>query len=182
MRADLFVFDSDHGLLLFDRFKELNPHVCFVYRVSDDIRMLCHNPLLPAQEERILPQFDLISSASSIFQRRHAHWPNIHFHNHGLEKSLFDQPHANPYADAGPNLIYVGMNFFDADFMVRAVRLFPEWRFHVFGAVAHLPAAPNLTCYGRRPFVELIPYLQHADIGMQNLHYTPGAGSVSPTA
>jgi len=174
-QADLFVFDSDHGLFLFDRFKELNPHARFVYRVSDDIRMLRHHPLLPAQEERIVPQFDLISAASSVFQRRFAHLPQVHFHNHGLEKELFDRRHANPYVSAGPNLVYVGMNFFDADFMVRAVRMFPDWSFHVFGAVDGLPAAANLTYYGQRPFVELIPYLQHADIGLQNLRYTPGA-------
>ena len=40
---------------------------------------------------------------------------------------------------------------------------------------APLPAAPNLICHGERPFRELIPYLQHADIGLQTLAYTPGA-------
>src|SRR6185295_944473 len=54
-RADLFVFDSDHGLFLFDRFKKLNPRARFVYRVSDNIQMLRHHPLLPSEEERIVP-------------------------------------------------------------------------------------------------------------------------------
>ena len=174
-RADLFVFDSDHGLFLFDRFKKLNPHARYVYRVSDDIRMMRHHPLLPAQEERVVPEFDLISAASSIFPRRFAHLPNVLFHNHGLDTELFDRRHANPYRTAGPNVVYVGMHYFDADFMMRAVRLFPTWSFHVFGEVGALPAAPNLTCYGLRPFAELVPYLQHADIGLQNLTYRPGA-------
>ncbi len=174
-RADLFVFDSDHGLFLFDRFKKLNPRARFVYRVSDDIRMLGHHPMLAAQEERILPQFDLVSAAFSLFCKRFAGLPNVRFHNHGLDKSLFDRPCANPYASAGPNVIYVGMNFFDADFMARAVRLFPDCFFYVFGAVGPLPAAANLISYGKRPFAELIPYLRHADIGLQNLRYAPGA-------
>ena len=59
--------------------------------------------------------------------------------------------------------------------MVRAVRLFPGWSLHVFGDVGALPDANNLTCYGERPFAELVPYLQHADIGLQNLTYTAGA-------
>ena len=174
-RADLFVFDSDHGLFLFDRFKELNPQARFVYRVSDDIRMMRHNPLLPAQEERIVPRFDLISAPSSRYQQRFPELSNIYFHNHGLEKELFDRPHDNPYSTPSPNVIYVGKHYFDADFMMRAVRLFPTWLFHVFGAVGELPAASNLTCYGARPFAALVPYLQHADMGLQNLTYRQGA-------
>ena len=38
--ADLFVFDSDHGLFLFDRFKQLNPRARCVYRVSDDLPVM----------------------------------------------------------------------------------------------------------------------------------------------
>jgi 2-beta-glucuronyltransferase len=174
-RADLFVFDSDHGLFLFDRFKELNPRARFVYRVSDDIRMLRHNPLLPAQEERIVGQFDLISAPSSVYPRRFPHLPNVFLHNHGLDRSLFDRPHANPFQTARPNVLYVGKHFFDADFMGRAVRLFPDWSFHVFGDVGKLPASANMTAHGERPFAELVSYLQHADIGLQNLTYTPGA-------
>jgi 2-beta-glucuronyltransferase len=173
--ADLFVFDSDHGLFLFDRFKELNPEARFVYRVSDDVRMMQHHPLLPSQEERIVGAFDLVSAPSSIFPQRFPHLAHVHFHNHGLEKELFDTTHADPYTTPRPNVIYVGKHYFDADFMVRAVRLFPDWSFHVFGAVAGLPAAANLTAHGERPFAELIPYLQHADLGLQNLAYTPGA-------
>jgi len=174
-RADLFVFDSDHGLFLFDRFKKLNPRSRFVYRVSDDIRMMRHNPLLPAQEERIVPRFDLISAPSMVFLRRFAHQKNVFFHNHGLQRNLFDRPHANPYRSVRPNIIYVGRNFFDPDFARRAIRLFSDWSFHIFGDIDVLPKSANLTCYGERPFAELIPYLQHADIGLQNLIYRPGA-------
>src|SRR5438270_9094560 len=35
-QADHFVFDSDHGLFLFDRFKRANRRAHFIYRVSDD--------------------------------------------------------------------------------------------------------------------------------------------------
>jgi 2-beta-glucuronyltransferase len=173
--ADLLVFDSDHGLLLFDRFKRLNPRARFVYRVSDHIPMLRHHPLLPTQEERILPRFDLISVPSSFFRERFADVPNVHLHYHGLEKDLFDRPAANPYPRPGLNVIYVGKYHFDAESVRRAIRLFPEWSFHVFGEVGELPPAANLTCYGERPFAELVPYLKYADIGLQTLSYTPGA-------
>jgi 2-beta-glucuronyltransferase len=174
-RADLFVFDSDHGLFLFDRFKELNPGARCVYRVSDDTRMMRHNPLLPAQEERIVPQFDLISVPSAVLRKRFGHLPNVFLHRHGLEKSLFDQRRASPYQTPRPNVLFVGKHYFDADFMVRAARLFPSWWFYVFGAVGHLLPASNLIVYGERPFAALVPYLQHADVGLQNLTYLPGA-------
>jgi 2-beta-glucuronyltransferase len=174
-RADLFVFDSDHGLFLFDRFKELNPRARFVYRVSDDVRMMRHHPLLPMQEERIVGQFDLISVPSTRIGQRFADRANVQMHHHGLDKALFDQPYANPYRTPRPNVLYVGKHHFDAEFMARAVRLLPAWSFHVFGAVGSLPAAVNLTRHGERPFAELAPYLQHADIGLQCLAYAPGA-------
>ena len=174
-RADLFVFDSDHGLFLFDRFKQLNPKARFVYRVSDDIRMMRHHPVLPAQEDRIVPCFDLVSIPSTHIKERFPKLANVHTHRHGLQTDLFDQPHANPYATAGPNVVYVGKHYFDADFINRAVRLFPTWSFHSFGDVGALPASANLICHGERPFAELVPYLQHANIGLQNLAYRLGA-------
>jgi 2-beta-glucuronyltransferase len=173
--ADLFVFDSDHGLFLFDRFKELNPRARFVYRASDDVRMMRHHPLVPDQEERIVGRFDLVSVPSARLGGRFANLTNLDVHHHGLDKTLFDRVHANPYPTPGPNVLYVGKHHFDADFMMRAVRLFPDWSFHVFGGMGGLPAAANLFCHGERPFAELVPYLQHADIGLQNLTYTPGA-------
>jgi 2-beta-glucuronyltransferase len=174
-RADLFVFDSDHGLFLFDRFKELNPHARFVYRVSDDIRMMRHHPLLPKHEERIVGQFDLISVPSTRLRQRFAELANVQVHHHGLDKASFDQAYPNPFQTPRPNVLYVGKHHFDADFMARAVRLLPAWSFHVFGAVGNLARAGNLICPGERPFAELVPYLQHADIGLQCLAYRPGA-------
>jgi 2-beta-glucuronyltransferase len=179
--ADCFVFDSDHGLFLFDRFKKINPRARFVYRVSDHIPMMRHHPLLPAQEERILRQFDLVSVPARFLKKRWEGVPNVQWHPHGLQKSLFDQPHANPYQTPRPNVLYVGKHHFDADFVVRASTLFPDWSFHVIGDIGVLPRAANLHCYAERPFAELVPYLQHADIGLQSLRYSPGAESFTDT-
>lgn len=173
--ADLFVFDSDHGLHLFGRIKEMNLRARYVYRVSDHIPMMRHHPLLPAQEERIVSQFDLVSVPATFMKKRFQHAPNVEVQSHGLEKALFDQPHANPYQTRRPNVLYVGKHHFDADCVVRACALFPEWSFHVIGDLGALPRAANLHCYPERPFADLVPYLQHADIGLQSLRYSPGA-------
>jgi 2-beta-glucuronyltransferase len=175
--TDLLIFDSSHGLLLFDRFKQLNPRARFVYRVSDDLRLMDNHPLLLETEQRIVHQFDLVSAPSEFIHRRFAHLPRAGLHKHGIRKQLFDKSYPRPYAGGGPAVLYVGRNHFDHDFLRRAVRLFPKWSFHVFGAIADLPTTANLKAHGERPYEELIPYLKHADIGLQTLKYAAGAES-----
>jgi 2-beta-glucuronyltransferase len=177
--ANLIIFDSSHGLFLFDRFKRLNPDARFVYRVSDDLRLMNNHPLLLETEQRIADEFDLLSAPSLAIHRRFAHLPQAALHKHGLSTELFDKPHASPYSGPGPVVLFVGRNHFDDDFLRRAARLFPAWSFHVFGAIAGLPTAANVIAHGERPYEELIPYLQHADIGLQTLKYAAGAESFS---
>jgi 2-beta-glucuronyltransferase len=174
-RTDVFLFDSDHGLLLFDRFKRINPGARFVYRVSDDLTMTGNHPLLLETEQRVAGRFDLVSVPSAYIQRRLAHLPGVILQRHGLRKDLFDLPAANPYVDSRPAVVFVGQRLLDMDFLGRAVRLFTGWCFHVFGAIPNLPVADNLTAHGERPFEEIIPYLKYASIGLQTLVYSPGA-------
>lgn len=173
--ADLIIFDSTHGLALVERFRKLNQHARFVYRVSDDIPMMKNHPLLAETEERVVSRFDLVSAPSEQLHRRFLHVRNAALHKHAIRKDLFDVPHPSPYRGEGPFVIYVGWQYFDHDFMARALRLFPGWSFHVFGAIPDLPSAPNLTAYGERPFAETVPYLRHANIGLQTRAYAPGA-------
>jgi 2-beta-glucuronyltransferase len=182
VQADMFVFDSTHGLFLFDRFKRMNPTARFAYRVSDDIPLMGNHPLLQETEANIAHRFDLVSVPSEYIHRRFVHLPQARLHRHGLRTDLFDTIRHSPYPTTGSGgpvrrVIYVGRNYFDHDFLRRALRLFPTWSFHVFGGIPDLPRAANLVSYGERPYEDMIPYLQHADIGLQNLVYKPGAES-----
>jgi 2-beta-glucuronyltransferase len=173
--ADLFIFDSDHGLFLFDRFKQLNPRARYVYRVSDDLPTLLHHPIVLEAEERVVPVFDLVSAPSEYIQRRLAPIAPVQLHKHALQQELFEGRCENPYTVAGPHVLFVGRSRFDDDFLRRALKLFPDWSFHLFGTSAGRVESPQVTVYGERPFKELIPYLRHADIGLQTLEYVPGA-------
>jgi 2-beta-glucuronyltransferase len=177
--ANLFVFDSDHGLLLFDRIRRINPHARYVYRVSDDIPAMRNHPLLVQQEARVAGRFDLVSVPSEYIQRRLAHHCNVKLHKHGLRKDLFDRDSENPYATPKPNVLYVGREYFDADAVERAAKLFPAWSFTVFGVRDYVPGAPNIAAYPERPFEEIVPYLKHADIGLQTRSYSPGAEALT---
>jgi 2-beta-glucuronyltransferase len=173
--ADLFVFDSDHGLFLFERFKQLNPQARCVYRVSDDLPTLRYHPVVLETEERVAPAFDLVSAPSEYIRRRLAALAPVQLHQHALQQDLFDAPCENPYAGTGPHVLFIGRSRFDDDFLRRALRLFPDWSFHLFGTSAAAVDSARVRMYGERPFRELIPYLRHADIGLQTLEYVPGA-------
>lgn len=173
--ADLFVFESTPGLLLVQRFRRLNPRARVVYRVSDDMRILGYHPVVPETEKRLAPGFDLLSIPSeSVFQRL-AHLPTARLHPPGLRRELFDHAGPTPYAgNGGVNLVFVGNSHFEYDFLGRASRLFPEWRFHIVGPIEGLPRRSNITAYGELPFEQTVPYLKHADIGLNIRAYDPG--------
>ena len=182
-KADLFIFESNPGLLLFERFKELNPNAKSIYRVSDDLRLLSNHPVVLETEKNIAPHFDLVSTTSprifSIFSQKDT---NVKIHYHGLQKSLFNQSHKNPYyLKNSPNVIFVGNSFFDYSFLEIASKSFPDWIFHIIGPLLKSVNRENVIFYGELPFEETIPYLKYADIGLQTRSYDPYIDSLSDT-
>jgi len=175
--ADLMVFESTPGIMLFDRLKQLSPRARFVYRVSDDLRYLRNHPIVIETEDRVAPLFDLVSVPCEYIHRRFANLPTARLHPHAIRKELFDRRQPRPFHEDGAHVIFTGNAYFDSDFLSRAARVAPECRFHIFGDIADLPTASNITAYGEAPFADTVPYLQHADIGLQCLAYRPGAES-----
>ncbi len=171
--ADLLIFDSSYGLLLFDRFREVNPRARLVYRVSDDLALAGNHPILLETETRILPHFHRVSVPCASIRRRLGAAPNVAVHAHGVAKELFDQPTANPYGRPGPHALFVGRYWFDHDFVRRAARLMPDWQFHIVGPIAPQDGAANVHFHGELPFAQTVPYLRHADIGLQPLAGLP---------
>jgi 2-beta-glucuronyltransferase len=166
--ADLVIFESMGGLLLFDRFRKVNPKARFVYRVSDDLRLLKAPLIVRQTEDRIAPRFDLISVTSPYSQQRFAGLPNVRLHHHGIDPRSFEGELPDPYGDRWEtDVVFVGNSHFDYGFIELAPPQFPTWGFHVIGPIANLPRMPNVIAYGEIPFAETIPYLQHADIGLQ---------------
>jgi len=178
-RASLFIFEPTPGLLLFERFKQLNPGARFVYRASDDLKLLGRHPVVLEAEDAYAPRFDMISTPCEYLHRHFSHLPSAQIHYHGVETHLFDGPHPNPYSSDAVNAVYVGHSMVDTDFYARASAAFPDWRFHVIGAIDGLPEAPNIIRYGEMPFAATIPYVKHADVGLQTRLYSPGAESLT---
>lgn len=178
--ADLVIFESTPGLLLFDRCRAIQPAARTVYRVSDDLRMLRNHPAVIACEERIAAEFDLVSTPSEFLHRRFAKLPRARLMHHGIHKELFDADCSNPYPrDGRVHCVYVGASHFDFDFVARASAALPEAAFHIIGPIRPLPRRANVISYGELPFAETIPYLKHADLGLATRSYAPGAESLT---
>jgi 2-beta-glucuronyltransferase len=180
-KANLFVFESTPGLLLLKRVKAINPKARYVYRVSDDLRLLKNHPLVLEAEEDGLAHFELISTPSkAIFERFKDLHPNVKLHPHGIRKDLFDREYPNPYQGRpGPHLVFVGISHFDEDFINRASRMFPTAQFHIIGPLRRTTNVHNVSYYGEMPFEKTVPFILHADVGLATWSCLPGAESLS---
>ena len=174
--ADLVIFESTPGIMLFDRIRRLNPGARYVYRMSDDLRVIRTHPAVLEAEDRILPEFDLISLTGRRMLDRFGKYPQAAMHAHGIDKALFDRDVPTPYADDGRvHAVSVGGTLFDLETLLTASALMPEWSFHVFGWKHGDPGRDNIVFHGEVPFVETVPYIKHADVGLALYRYRPGA-------
>lgn len=165
--ADMIIYESCAALFLFRKAKALAPYAKHVYRVSDDIAVMrSTHPRLIELEREIAPQFDLISVPYRTLFDKFSYAGNTVFHGHGLNKELFSTSSPSPYT-TGNNCVYVGIGFFDYGFIDAASRLCPDAHFHLIGPLTPSTTAPNVHWYGEKPFAETIPYIQHADVGLQ---------------
>lgn len=178
--ADIFIFESGPALMLYQRLKKLNPEARFVYRVSDDLRLLKSHPVIIEAEKDFAPLFDLVSVPNShmlkLFDNSEK---NLKLQLHGINKRLFDQDYNNPYIGLpGPNAVFVGVSMLDLDFIERASLLLPDWNFYVIGPISGVPKRSNVKTYGELKFADTIPFIKHADIGLATRSYSIGAESL----
>jgi len=174
--ADVVLFESTSGIMLFDQIKRLNPDARFVYRVADDLRVIGTSPVVLDAEVSAAPRFDLISVSGRVLLGRFAGCDNVIFHRHGIEKSVFDRESDDPYRNIpGCHAVSIGGTLFDLDALLAAGELYPDWTFHVFGWTHGDLRRANIRVYSEIPFEKTIPYLKHADVGLALYRYQRGA-------
>jgi 2-beta-glucuronyltransferase len=174
--SDFYIFESFPGLFLFEPLKKINSKAKFIYRVSDDMRLLNPHPAVLDCESKILKDFDLVSVPSEYIKNIFPDYPNIKLQYHGINKKLFDECGENPYKDKN-NAVFVGVSKFDFDFLSKASKLFPEWSFHIIGPIEKTFKSKNIFYYGEMDFVKTIPYIKYADVALQNMLYKKGVES-----
>lgn len=165
--ANLIIYESCAALFLYRKLRALAPTAKHVYRVSDDIAVMrSTHPRLLALEQEIAPDFDLISVPYRTLLSKFTSRCNTVFHGHGLNKKLFSAETSSPYTTRN-NCIYVGVGFFDYKFITTAAKLCPDVNFHLVGPLKASLKSENVHWYGEKDFLNTIPYIQHADVGLQ---------------
>ncbi|MFA4849336.1 MAG: hypothetical protein WC626_06370 [Methanoregula sp.] len=179
--ADIIIFESTEALLLFEKFRELNPDAKYIYRVSDLLEVNNTPQFVIEYEKKIAPMFDLISVPSEYIFKKFNYLPNTRLHYHGINKELFATKDTIPeeYTQFEKNIIFVGTTHFDSEFIKIAAGLFPQWGFHIIGPLDQKAKSPNIMYYGEISFNETIPYLKYADVGLQTRKSAHGLASLS---
>lgn len=177
--ADLVVLESGLPILLAPLARRYTKGK-LVYRVNDDVRVMRTPMQVRRAEMEYAPLFDRISLASPVLAKRFEGSGKVGLDPMGLETRLFDQPHPSPF-DAAPlaprwevEAVCAGASHFDAETVLTMARLRPTWRFHVLGRLRAPLSAPNIVSHGERPFAEVAPFVQHADIGLAPYKDIPG--------
>lgn len=178
-KADLFIFESTPGLILFDKFKRINPTAKYVYRVSDDLKLIKAHPMVIKYESKHYQDFDLISVPSEFIYNQFREKDNVRLHFHGIEKSFFDSEKKSPFEKGKKNAVFVGNSHFDYKFLEMAAKNFSEINFHIIGPLEKKIVKENIIYYGEMPFKDTIKYIINADIGLANRSYFYGAESLT---
>jgi 2-beta-glucuronyltransferase len=169
--ADLVVFEGTAALLLVERIRGLAPGARLVYRASDDLRALGVHPVILEAEARAIPLFDLVSAPTREIASVLAASGPVEVHPPGIDKAAFDRPTQSPYG-RGPAAVFAGVSpLFDYASLAMAAELAPHVTFHVIGPPRR-PQPANVVFLPELPFVEVVPYLQHATFGL--LLFPPG--------
>jgi 2-beta-glucuronyltransferase len=163
--AALVVFESTAALLLVERVRALAPHARFVYRASDDLRLLDVHPIIVEAEEQALPLFDLVSAPTEQIAEVLGRHGAVHVHPPGIDKAAFDCQTPSPY-DGDPSAVFAGVShFFDYETLATAASVAPEVFFHVVGPPPR-PLRENVVFHPEKTFESVVPYLQHATFGL----------------
>jgi 2-beta-glucuronyltransferase len=180
--AHLFIVESGAGLMLIPRLAKYCKSANFLYSVSDRLQMLDAHPAILRGESDALPYLNAIRVPAAVMKNDFGSgFPVFHI-NPGLHKSLFDHASVSPYNNPR-NVVSIGDMLFDARSIEIMAENFPEWSFHLFGKGAKLTKKlPNVIEYGECSFLELVPYIQHADIGLAPYKDVPNADYLSQSS
>lgn len=184
IHIDYIVFESGQSILHFQTLKKRYPKAKFIYRVSDDVRLIAKNPAITQQEELILPLFDKVSVTSDFQYRSYVSYysaENLVLNYHGVNTQLLDNKTASPYSTDSIHIAFIGTTMFDYSFLKVAHLSFPNCQFHIVGPIVPEVIGDNITYYGEVPFEDTIPYIQHADVCLSNRSYSTGAEMLTDT-
>jgi 2-beta-glucuronyltransferase len=173
--ADLVIFEGTAALLFVERIRRLAPGARLVYRASDDLRVLGVHPLILEAEAAAIPRFDLVSAPTQEIADVLSPYGPVEVDPPAIDKVALDRPTVSPYGE-GAAAVFAGVSpLFDYESLASAAKLAPHVSFHVIGPPPRSLGA-NVLFHPELPYDEVVPYLQHATIGL--LLAPPGYASL----
>lgn len=167
-RADLIVIESTVAVALFDTLKKIAPTARFVYCASDRLVPNGMSPVLQDILERTAPLYDLVRVPAQSMMADFPVGTNVHHIPHGVDRAALSIEHENPYPAGTVNMVVAGDGAYDPLATAHIAEANPQATIHLFGRMStdSLGAAANARFHGEVPFSALVPYLQHADVGL----------------
>ncbi|MDY0029085.1 MAG: hypothetical protein RBR86_03985 [Pseudobdellovibrionaceae bacterium] len=163
---DEIMVESGAGLALIPLLKARYPRTRFIYSVSDRLARLNVPESVYNYESEALDCFDLIRVPSPLMMNDFGDRRTVRFIPHGIDCALFDTVFPSPYITP-KNAISIGVSLFDAEAIQTLALAYPDWSFHLFGDQAKLDKKiPNVIEHGETRFEDIIPFIQHADVGL----------------
>ena len=180
--AKLILFEGPVSTTLMGSMRALAPDALLIYNAADRLRTVGAHPLLSQLEMRYAPLLDLVRVPAQLMTADYPCGTPVVYIPHGLDKASFSGPSRNPFSTSN-NAIMIGDMLFDPWVLEGLAESFPDWQFHVFG-VGSVPAKakPNMIVHGEQPFSTIIPYIQHADIGLAPYRRSSDAGYLSQSS
>lgn len=165
--ADMVIFESGLPVLLIERARRFSSRAKFVYRVSDDVTSLGCHPIVEKVDRKISHRVDAVSVQSKEYASRYSGARSLRVHPPSIATDLFSERNASPYPlDGRRRFLSIGSSFFDEELITAVASQFPDDEVVVIGNVSIKKSLPNIRLLGEIPFLRIVAYIQHADIGL----------------
>lgn len=166
--ADLVVIESTAAVALFDRLRAASRRARFVYCASDRLVPNGMSPVLQDILDRTAARYDLIRVPALSMVADFPAAANVCHIPHGVDRAAFAVRQPNPYPLGTRNLVVAGDGAYDPLATRAIAAALPGATVHLFGRMdaGSLNGAANAVFHGEVPFARLVPYLQHADVGL----------------
>ena len=166
--ADLIVIESTAAVALFEALRRAAPAARFVYCASDRLVPNGMSPVLQEILDATAPHYDLVRVPAASMAADFAVTVNVKHIPHGVDRAAFATLQPSPYPPGTRNLVVAGDGAFDRHATREIATALPAAAVHLFGRMPRdgLETSANVVFHGEVPFARLVPYLQHADVGL----------------
>ncbi|MBB5712146.1 hypothetical protein [Sphingomonas xinjiangensis] len=172
--ADYVVVESGVAAIYIERVRRLNAAAKIIYYAADLLDTIGVHPFVQDQLDRNRVHIDHVCLRSTLMKDDFP-WAKgrLYKAEFGINKANYERIGPNPYP-GGQHAVSVGSMLFDPAYFVAVAEEMPAVTFHVIGSGLTFAAPENVKIYPEMRFVETLPFLKHATIGIAPYKLAPG--------